>query len=163
MGSSYTYSRLRIALRYFSTMVPKIPYPRVFIFHPLVPWPMCSCGNLGDHPFNSNLQPLTAWKITTWRKQRVFIQSVSIWGYIRSELSNPRVHPRLHMNRSLTPHLCYILGFGKNVCQANIQIIQTNGSLESVSPSTPRLLSGPLAHCFSTHLYFSVHSYCNYT
>lgn len=66
---------------------------------------------------------------------------MSIWGRIRSELSNPRVHPRLNTNRSLTPHLCYILGFGKKVCQANIQIIQTKGSLESVYPSTPQLLS----------------------
>jgi len=56
-------------------------------------------------------------------------------------MSNPRDHPRLDVNRSLTPHLCYTPGCGKKVCQADTQIIQTKGSLESVSPSTPRLLS----------------------
>ena len=153
MGSSYTYSRLRTALRYLPTMVPKFPYPHVFIFHPLVPWQIYSSGDQVDHPYNSNLQPLRAWKITMWRKQRVFIQSVSIWGHIRSELSNPRVHPRLNMNWSLNPHLCYV--FGKKVCQANTQITQTKGKPGICFSKHTKVTQQEwhLSHCFSTHLY----------
>lgn len=139
MGSSYTDSRWRTGLRplYHGSKLTRnslAPYT----YFPSLTLPLAKSW----WPGWSSLQ-LKFWSLRL-KNLRVNNSLFTLWLFwSTSDLHYLilGVHLRLNMNWSLTQHLCYILGFGKKACQANIQILQTKGSQKSVSLSTPRLLS----------------------